>query len=159
MDPKIPVVILQIFLGFIAIFAFLIGFGYFTFFVQNYTAAIGFIFSAFITLIGVHLNVLIFRRQLDHWYDPSSQDSLQVFAIFTASVSFVASGYSLSRAIVNYEEWWSLDSWYISAGSSAICFLLSCWLYGLTRWTRRFIELCDPSLLAPLRRSTYRFYS
>lgn len=159
MYPKLTIIIIQIFLGLFAAIAFIIGFGFFTFFLTNYIAAIGFIFSAFLTLIGVHLNVLIFRRQLFEWYDPSSQESIKFFSLITASTSIVVFGYSLARAIVHHDDWHLLDSWYVSAGSALICFILSCWLYGLTRWTKRFIELCDPSLVEPIRRRTYRYYS
>ena len=157
MDTKLPVVVVQIFLGFIAMLTFIFAFSYFTFCEPNYTAAIGFIFSVFVAIIGVHLNVLIFRCQLKEWYDAPSQDSLQVFSVFSACVSSVVFGYSLTRAIVHHESL-TPTSWYIPAIAYLICLVLSCWLYALTRWTKRFIELCYISA-TPLNRTIYRSYS
>lgn len=158
MNPRLPILILQIFLGSIAGIFFLSAFAYYTFWFQNYTAAIGFILSAVITFIGVHLNILIFRCQLNEWYDVSAQDSMQSFAVTIACVTFVVSGYSFARAIVLNEQWNAINSWYISAFATGMCFLLSCWLYGLTRWTRRFIELSNLPLLSGQPRTRYRRY-
>ena len=158
MNPRLPVVILQIFLGFLAGIFFLSVFAYYTFWLHSYTAAIGFIVSAVITYIGVHLNILIFRCQLTEWYDVSSQDSIQSFAVLVACVTFVVSGYSFARAIVLDQQWHDINSWYISGFATGVCFLLSCWLYGLTRWTRRFIELSNLPLLPSSSRTRLRWY-
>lgn len=158
MDPRLPIVILQIVLGFVAGIFFLAAFAFYTFWLQSYTSSIGFFVSAVITYIGVHLNILIFRCQLSEWYDVSSQDAIQSLAVSVACVTFVVSGYSFAHAIVLNQQWHDINSWYISGIATGVCFLLSCWLFGLARWTRRFIELSNLPLLPSTSRNRLRWY-
>ena len=62
-------------------------------------ASIFFLVSGILSAAGLFLNFLLFRQQLDEWYDPVSFDRLKGLAFLTGSASLIAFGYHLTKAI------------------------------------------------------------
>lgn len=55
--------------------------------------------TGLVSSAGLHLNVLLFRRKIDEWYDTNALEQLKVFGLISSGAGLVSAGYYLTRAI------------------------------------------------------------
>lgn len=104
------------------------------------------------------MNLLLFRKKIDEWYDVNALEQLKVFALVVSSASLVATGYYLTKAIrsdkgnikllLKLIKAWLLgitdvESYYGSTVASGLSLILGCWFFYLSRWNKRYVELCS----------------
>lgn len=114
------------------------------------TSSIFLFLASLISLAGLHLNILLFRQQLDEWYDPKALQHLKVFALLIMAIGVVFFGFYLTKAVRKHEDTFSLSSNYVTAASCLLSTVMSCWFFYLCSWSKRFVRLCHP-LLTPKR--------
>ena len=99
MGPNLCLLVVQILFGLITTPILFVGSFYFIGWENSLGAGIFFLISGILSAAGLFLNILLFRQQLDEWYDPRSLDHLKIFSILTAGASIVAFGYYVTKAV------------------------------------------------------------